>query len=101
MALIPEDIKQIDRRIKKVKEKKGNKKKQPDDFAKVSVGIQLGIEFLSGTFVGAAIGYMLDEVFDMKFLLLLIFTVLGSFAGVLNAYRYAEKLNIEENKEGK
>lgn len=97
MADIPEDIKSLAEKIERIKTKKAASEPEDkhSDLSRLSIGMKLGVELAAGTFVGVAIGYTLDEIFDFKFIMLLIFTLLGSFAGMLNAYRYAK--NMEEN----
>ncbi|MCM1324565.1 MAG: AtpZ/AtpI family protein [Acetobacter sp.] len=89
---IPDDIKDMEKRIKALKQQYVNDDTEEKNVSGVFKGLRLGLEFASGTFVGAAIGYMLDEVFDFQFILLLIFTILGGLAGMLNAYRYIKNL---------
>ncbi len=95
---IPEDIKKMEQRISALK--KEQKLKEADvkgeKVAGIFKGLRLGLEFASGTIVGTGIGYILDEVFDFQFVMLLIFTILGGFAGMLNAYRYLK--NFDEDK---
>lgn len=101
MDHIPNDIKALEEKISAMKEKK--KQEEPIEkhtgFSRVATGLRLGVELASGTVVGAALGYVLDELFDFKFLMLLIFTVFGGCAGMLNAYRYAKNINADR-KEG-
>jgi len=97
---IPEDIKKMNERIAALKNRNKNEEtdKKAENVSQVFIGLRLGIEFASGTIIGAAIGYILDELFDFQFIMLLIFTILGGFAGLLNAYRYMKSLDKEENK---
>lgn len=102
MHKIPEDLDEMRRRIAAVKEKqnKTTVKEEKVNAANVFMGLRLGVEIASGTIVGAAIGYMLDEIFDFKFILLLTLTILGFFAGMLNAYRYMKQLDEENEDKG-
>lgn len=95
---IPEDLKQMERRIAALKKQYGkeDKDKKAEEASQLFVGLRLGVEFASGGIIGAAIGYMLDELFDFRFVMLLIFTILGGFAGMLNAYRYMKSLEKKE-----
>lgn len=97
---IPEDLKKIDERIAALKQRYTNeeKEKKEENVSQAFIGLRLGVEFASGTIIGAAIGYILDEVFDFQFIMLLIFTMLGGFAGMLNAYRYMKSLDKEKDK---
>ena len=56
----------------------------------VSNGFQFMIEFLSAVFVAMAIGLFLDKLWHTMPVFLVVFTVLGSLAGVLNVYRFAK-----------
>lgn len=102
MAQIPDDIKELDKRIADIKKNclspvNGNSKHS--DFSQATIVLQLAVELVSGTVVGASIGYILDEVFDFKFIFLLIFTIFGGLAGLVNVARYLKK--IDESKEDK
>lgn len=100
MSYIPNDIKALEEKISALNEKK--KQEEPVEkhtvFSRVATGLRLGVELASGTVVGAGLGYVLDELFDFKFLMLLIFTMFGGCAGMLNAYRYAKSINTDGKK---
>lgn len=102
MQKIPEDLEKINQRIAAIKEKQVKPAVQEEkvNMSNVFMGMRLGVEIASGTMVGAAIGYMLDEMFDFKFVLLLTLTILGFFAGMLNAYRYMKQLDKETENKG-
>ena len=74
MKKIPDDIKQMDERIRKLKAK----------------------ELISGVIVGAGIGYLLDILFGTRPLLLIIFLFLGGVAGFLNVYRFVKSMEKEQ-----
>lgn len=95
---IPEDIQNMEQRISALKkqQKVNEADKKEENVSGIFKGLRLGLEFASGTIVGAGIGYILDEVFDTQFLMLLIFIILGGFAGMLNAYRYLQEMNRKE-----
>lgn len=92
MTKMPSDIKELDEKISKIKSK-NNKIQEKENFSHISVGIQSMIELTSGIVVGAAIGYILDELFDFQFIMLLIGIIFGSFAGILNVYRYMKSID--------
>ena len=58
-------------------------------------GFHLCIEFLSGIFIGLSIGLFIDWFFNTKPWFLVIFIIFGTFAGVLNAYRFAKQESSE------
>ncbi len=100
MPEIPQDIQEIDKRIKAIKaQKKEIKNNSKDGYSQAAIVFQMAVELVSGVFVGAAIGYILDEMFDFKFICLLIFTIFGGIAGMVNVIRYLKK--VDERTEGK
>ena len=100
MSETPDDIQKMAERIQKEKNKKkyanseNNKEESPSS---VAMAFQISVELISGVLVGVGIGYILDELFDTHLLCILIFTILGGFAGMLNVYRYVNK--TDESKE--
>lgn len=58
-------------------------------------GFQLVIDFVSGVFIGFSIGYFLDMLFQTNPWCLVIFTLFGGAAGVLNIYRAAQAKDKE------
>jgi len=100
MPHIPTDIKEMEDRIIAMKAKKQDEqsKRKEKDLSQAAKAFQIAIEMVSGVFIGAAIGYILDELFDFQFICLLIFTIFGGFAGMLNTMRY---LNQNKEEEGK
>jgi F0F1-type ATP synthase assembly protein I len=66
-----------------------------DSVSGLAYGMRIGIEFLSGTVVGFLIGWGVDKYFDTAPWGLLIFVILGFFAGLLNVFRDIN--NIQES----
>jgi ATP synthase protein I len=98
----PKDIKELQEKIIALKHRSDEDKKNGASvthLASASIGVRIGIELVSGTIIGMGIGYVLDKILDFKILMLLIFTIFGSFAGILNVYRYTKSL--EENERDK
>ena len=54
-------------------------------------GMQAGIEVVAGIIGGVLLGYGLDSWFGTRPLLVIVFFLLGSFAGLLNAYRHLRR----------
>lgn len=99
MKKIPEDIKQMDERIQKLKAKENlaRKGKQETDYSRASkIGFRIGTELISGVLVGGAIGYLLDEIFATRPVLLIIFLFFGGIAGFLNVYRFVKSIENQE-----
>lgn len=99
MPEIPQDIQEIEKRIKAIKtRKKETKNNDKNGYSQVAIVFQMAIELVSGVFVGAGIGYILDEMFDFKFICLLIFTIFGGIAGMVNVVRYLKKVDEETER---
>lgn len=100
MKKIPDDIKQIEERIGKLKaaEAIARKDQTESEYAYAAkTGFRVGTELVSGVLVGAALGYFLDKVFATPPLLLIIFLFFGGAAGFLNVYRFVK--NEDKSKE--
>ena len=57
---------------------------------------KLGTELVSAVVVGTIIGFILDNWFDTKPWLIIIFFFLGAAAGMLNVIRTANRMQKEE-----
>lgn len=100
MNKIPDDIKQLDKKIQQLKgkEKLARQDRPESEYAYATkIGFRIGTELISGVIVGAGLGYLSDKVFDTQPLLLIIFLFLGGAAGFLNVYRFVR--SQEQNKE--
>ena len=100
MKKIPHDIHQIDERIKTLRSKEQEYRKEKDESQFVyaaKTGFRVGTELVSGVIIGAAIGYFLDRFLHTTPWLLIVFTFFGSVAGFLNVYRFVK--SEEKNKE--
>ncbi len=86
----PDDIDALDKQIKKFKQKerlnKIDEQKEPE-YSSAATGFQISTELLAGVAIGAAIGYVFDNVFNSAPWCLAIFTILGGVAGMLNIYK--------------
>ena len=91
---IPDDFKT---RLKIAKSKM-KKQVQSDSEQKGSFmggAFKLGTELVAAVAVGTIIGFILDNWFDTKPWLIIIFFFLGSAAGMLNVIRTANKMQKE------
>ncbi len=93
----PDDIKSIDERIEKLKNKE-NKKDKHSEFSNLSIGMQVCIELVSGVIVGYAVGHILKVVFDLNIIFVICLTIMGGIAGFLNVARYLKKTEDENIK---
>ena len=92
---IPEDFKT---RLK-IAKSKIKKQAQLDNEKRGSFmgsAFKLGTELVSAVAVGTIIGFILDNWFDTKPWLIIIFFFLGTAAGILNVIRTANRMQKEE-----
>ena len=88
---IPEDFKT---RLKIAKSKYKNKNQSDKENEKSSFGkaFQLSTELVSAVLVATIIGFILDNWFDTKPWLIIIFFFIGVAAGIINVIRSAKKM---------
>ena len=92
---IPEDFKT---RLK-IAKSKIEKKLQSDSEKKGSFmgsAFKLGTELVAAVAVGTIIGFILDNWFDTKPWLIIIFFFLGAAAGIVNVIRAASRMQRED-----
>lgn len=97
MSETEDKIKELAQKIETMK----NTTSSNEATQSVSLGAQavrICIDLISGVIVGSSIGYILDEMFDFRFIFLLIFTIFGGAAGILNVVRYIRR-NQEHTEE--
>ena len=58
----------------------------------LSFGFRIGIEIVAAIIVGVSIGIIVDKYLETKPFGLIIFFILGSFAGFLNVYRVMRRI---------
>ncbi len=88
---MPDDLKT---RLKIAKSKYKNKNQSNNDNEKSSFGkaFQLSTELVSAVLVATIIGFILDNWFDTKPWLIIIFFFIGVAAGIMNVVRSAKKM---------
>ena len=92
---MPEDFKTRLKIAKsKVKKKLDNESENRASF--MGNAFKLGTELVAAVAVGTIIGFILDNWFDTKPWLIIIFFFLGTAAGILNVIRTANKMQKEE-----
>ena len=99
MKKIPDDISKLKKDIENLKKKERllDEKSDENSYASASgIGFQMGVEIFAGIAVGGSIGYFLDDLFDIKPFLLIIFLLAGGASGFLNAYRTAKNFEKSE-----
>ena len=58
---------------------------------------KLGTELVAAVAVGTIIGFILDNWFDTKPLLIIVFFLFGAAAGILNVFRAAKRMQKEQD----
>ncbi len=89
----------LDTRLKIAKSKLENSEIKTDRKKGVFLGnaFKLGTELVAAVAVGSIIGFILDNWFGTKPLLIILFFLFGSAAGIYNVIKTAKKM--QENKE--
>lgn len=90
----PEDIEQLEKKIATLRQKEAlvRHDHKENELGRASrIGFRIGAELLSAVIVGAAIGYLADELLGTKPWLMAGFLFFGGAAGVLNVYRLAKQ----------
>lgn len=67
--------------------------------AGAGIGLRIAVDLVAGIAVGVGIGWWLDKVLETKPWLLLVFTVVGFCAGLLNVVRTANQLEARRKEE--
>ena len=88
---IPEDFK-TRLKIAKLKIKKQVQSDSEKRGSFMGSAFKLGTELVAAVVVGTIIGFILDNWFDTKPWLIIIFFFIGSAAGMLNVIRAAKKM---------
>ena len=87
-------------RLKIAKSKLQKKGLEKDDKKKgVFLGnaFKLGSELVAAVAVGTIIGFILDNWFDTKPILIIIFFLFGAAAGIINVIRAAKRMQGDKN----
>ena len=92
---IPEDFK-TRLKIAKLKIRKQVQSDSEKRGSFMGSAFKLGTELVSAVAVGTIIGFILDNWFDTKPWLIIIFFFLGAAAGMLNVIRTANRMQKED-----
>ena len=93
---IPEDFKT---RLKIAKSKLKNSSSAENEKRGSFIGFafKLGTELIAAVIVGTIFGFILDNWFDTKLLLIIIFFLFGAIAGIINVFRAAKRMQRDIN----
>ena len=88
------DIKEISTRLEiaKKKIKPSLNKNKGTNAASLGNALKISTELVAAVVVGSTIGFILDNWFDTKPLLIICFFFMGVAAGILNVFRSAKKM---------
>ena len=92
------NLKEISTRLRIAKKNFSNTQKKDGESANVASfgkAFKISTELVAAVVVGTTIGFILDNWFDTKPLLIIIFFILGVTAGILNVFRSAKKMHKE------
>ena len=76
----------------KIAKKKVNPEKDPTSRSNLGQAFKMSTELVSAVLVGTIIGFILDNWFDTKPWLIIIFFFVGVVAGITNVVRSAKKI---------
>ena len=99
MTAKPQDIQQLEKRIKKLKTDNNKTPRNVSDkqfLYAYQIGTRIAADLVSGVLVGAGLGYILDKICTTAPIQLIIFLILGGVAGFLNVYRFVQIQNRKE-----
>ena len=88
------DLKEISTRLKIAKKNISGveQKKTGSNAASLGKALKISTELVASVVVGTTIGFLLDNWFDTKPLLIICFFFIGVVAGIRNVFRSARKM---------
>ena len=94
-----EPFKDLDKRLKEARSKadgpvRGSAANRSSSG--MAVGLQIAVELVAGIAVGVGVGWVLDDWLGTKPWMLLLFTIVGFVAGLMNVVRRARQLEAEQ-----
>ena len=91
------NLKEISTRLEIAKKNIKNVQKGSgsSNAASFSKALKISTELVAAVVVGSTIGFLLDNWFDTKPLLIICFFIMGVAAGILNVFRSAKKMQKE------
>ncbi len=89
------NLKEISTRLKIAKKniRKPEQKTVGSNAASLGKALKISTELVASVVVGTTIGFLLDNWFDTKPLLIICFFFIGVAAGILNVFRSANKMH--------
>ena len=93
------DFEDFKTRLKIAKSKLQNSGTHKSEKKGIFLGkaFKLGTELVAAVIVGTIIGFILDNWFDTKPILIIIFFLFGAAAGIINVIRAAKRMQGDKN----
>ena len=93
------DLEDLKTRLKIAKSKLRNEDTKKTVKKGIFLGnaFKLGTELVAAVVVGTIIGFILDNWFDTKPLLIIVFFLFGATAGIMNVFRAAKRMQERED----
>ena len=93
------DLEDLKTRLKIAKSKLQNDETKKTDKKGIFLGnaFKLGTELVAAVVVGTIIGFILDNWFDTKPILIIVFFIFGAAAGIVNVFKSSKKMQKDEN----
>ena len=94
------DLEDLKTRLKIARSKLQNQNSEKANKKKgVFLGnaFKLGTELVAAVAVGTIIGFILDNWFDTKPVLIIVFFLFGAAAGIMNVFRAARRMQKQED----
>ena len=99
----PTSLDALDQKLKAARRKQENPKGRSAEgrggVQGAAVGLRIAIDFIAGIAVGLGLGLYIDTQFETKPLFLIIFSIVGFVAGLMNVIRTARNLEAREKRE--
>ena len=93
------DLEDLKTRLKIAKSKFQKQNSESSDKKKgifLGNAFKLGTELVSAVVVGTIIGFILDNWFDTKPILIIVFFLFGAAAGIMNVFKAAKRMQEKE-----
>ena len=89
------NLKEISTRLKIAKKniEKIKIENRGSNAASLGKALKISTELVAAVFVGSTIGFLLDNWFDTKPLLIICFFFMGVVAGILNVFKSAKRMH--------
>jgi len=94
------NLKEISTRLEIAKKniKDDSENNERSNAASLGKALKISTEFVASVVVGTTIGFLLDNWFDTKPLLIICFFFIGVAAGVINVFRSAKRMQKKLEK---